>query len=265
MRFLALTLALILIASPARAGETLSYFDGDVELEGYFAPAQCGEKPAPLVLVVHQWKGLGEYEKSRADMLAAQCYNAFAVDMYGKGIRPQSPEDAGKEATKYKSNPKLARGRLAAGLDFARTLDGVDGERIASIGYCFGGTMSLELARSGADIDGVVSFHGGLSTPAPATEPGVIKAAVQVHHGAADPMVPPEEVNAFMAEMNAANADWELTHYAHAVHSFTEKAAGDDPSKGVAYNEKADLRSWAAASDFLAEIFTRPGAQTPTP
>lgn len=239
----------------ARAGESVLYHDGGTELEGYWAKAECGAGNAPTVLVIHQWKGLTDNEKTRANMLAKQCYNAFAVDMYGKGIRPANNEDAGKEATIYKNDPTLARRRISAALDFARKQPGVDTAKIAAIGYCFGGTMALELARSGADVKGVISFHGGLGTPAPLTEPGVIKASVQVHHGAADPMVPPAEVKAFEDEMNTANADWSLTSYAHAVHSFTQKESGDDPSKGVAYNEKADTRSWSAASAFLKEVF----------
>lgn len=252
---LAATAFFLCPAMAAQAGEPVLYHDGDTELEGYWAKAECGAANAPTVLVIHQWKGLTDNEKMRADMLAKQCYNAFAVDMYGKGIRPTNNEDAGKLATIYKSDSALARRRITAALDFARKQPGVDTAKVAAIGYCFGGTMALELARSGADIKGVVSFHGGLGTPAPLTEPGVIKASVQVHHGAADPMVLPAEVKAFENEMNTANADWALTSYAHAVHSFTQKESGDDPSKGVAYNEKADIRSWAAASAFLKEMF----------
>jgi dienelactone hydrolase len=249
-----LAAAFILTPFAALAGETVEYKDGDTVLEGYWAPAK-DEKNAPVVLVIHQWHGLGAYEKGRADMLADMGYNALAVDMYGKGIRPVSNEDSGKEATKYKSDSALARKRITAALDYAKSRPGVDASRIAAMGYCFGGTMALELARSGADIDGAISFHGALATPTPVKEPGIIKAAVQVHHGAADPMVPPEEVRGFLDEMNAADADWMVTKYAHAVHSFTEKEAGNDPSKGVAYNEKADKRSWSATEDFLEEIF----------
>lgn len=248
--------ALTFIPLSAYAGETVSYKDGNVELEGYWSASTCKtSEPAPVVLVIHQWKGLGAYEKRRSDMLADLCYNAFAVDMYGKGIRPANTNDAGKEATKYKTNSPLARQRINAALDYAKTRAGVDSSKIAAIGYCFGGTMALELARSGADIDGVVSFHGGLSTPQPLTKPDIIKASVQINHGADDPLVSAEEVNNFIKEMNTAKADWSLTSYAHAVHSFTEKEAGNDPSKGVAYNEKADIRSWANATAFLKEIF----------
>ena len=132
-------------------------------------------------------------------------------------------------------------------------------KKLAAIGYCFGGTMVLELARSGADLAGVVSFHGGLSTDNPVKEPGIIDASVQVHHGADDPHVPREELDAFITEMDHAGADWVLTQYADAVHAFTQKSAGDDPAKGAAYNAKADKRSWAAMLDFLDGVFAPAG------
>lgn len=255
--FCTLFIASILSFSHARAGETVIYKDGDTELEGYWAPNACkvDNVPGPVVLIVHQWKGLGDYEKSRADMLANKCYNAFAVDVYGKGIRPVTNELAGQEATKYKNNPTLARRRMTVALQYAKSRAGVDPEKIAVMGYCFGGTMALELARSGANIKGAVSFHGGLGTKAPVTKPGIIKAALQIHHGAADPLVPPEEVTGFINEMNSAHADWMFSRYAGAVHSFTDKSAGNDPSDGVAYNAKADRRSWEGLLDFLPEIF----------
>ena len=245
--------ALVIAPAPARAGETVIYRDGDATLEGYWAAAQCGEGPAPVVMVVHQWMGPGDYEKARADMLAKECYNAFVVDMYGQGVRPGNKTEAGAQAALYKNNPALARGRLGAALDYARRRADADPSRVAVIGYCFGGTMALELARGGAAIDGVISFHGGLSSKAPVTGPGTVKAAIQIHHGAADPHVPPAEVEAFMNEMDAARADWVFTSYAGAVHAFTEKGAGNDPASGAAYDEKADRRSWAAARAFLAE------------
>lgn len=258
LKFILTLAALTVFANPAIAGETLTYADDDTTLEGYLARAD--DDNAPLVLIVHQWKGLGAYEKQRADMLAAAGYNAFAIDMYGKGIRPASTEEAAAESATYKNDPALARKRLNAALDYARTLTGVDDSRIAIIGYCFGGTMALELARSGADINAAISFHGGLATKAAPSAPGSIKAAIEIHHGADDPYVPAAEVTAFITEMNTAKADWVMAQYAGAVHSFTEKAAGDDPSKGAAYNEKADTRSWSAALDFLGETL-KPGAK----
>ena len=258
MRFLATALFVSLIsAAPAdvSAGEIKTYQHGDTVLEGYWVPASC-ETPKGTVLVTHQWMGLGDYEKGRADMLAEDCYNAFAVDVYGQGIRPANRQEAAAASSKYKSNPDLARDRMNAAVEYVKTLPGVDADYLAAIGYCFGGTMVLELARSGADLDGVVSFHGGLKTSAPATEDGSIKSAIQVHHGDADPYVPKEEVAVFKEEMRKSNSDWHFIGYADAVHAFTEKEAGNDPSKGAAYNKKADIRSWAYTHDFLEEIFS---------
>jgi dienelactone hydrolase len=205
----------------------------------------------PSVLVVHQWKGLGDYEKKRAEMLAKLGYNVFAVDIYGKGIRPDNPKDAAAEAGKYKSDRDLLRRRITAGLEQLKKLPPTDPKRIAAIGYCFGGTTALELARSGADIAGVVSFHGAVGPVAPAKQ---IKARILACHGADDPFVPPEEVKAFEDEMRKAGADWQLVAYGNSVHSFTDWGAGNDNSKGAAYNEKADKRSWQAMKDFFAEI-----------
>ena len=256
MKFLRLALAsfIMFAATPALAGETVTYMDGDVKLEGYLARAQSdlSGRPSPLVLIIHQWKGLTAYERMRADMLAKLGYNALAIDMYGQGVRPASDTDSGTEAGKYKNNPALARKRIQAALDYAHTLKTVDTTRIGVIGYCFGGGMALEAARMGAnDVKAVVSFHGDLSSKAPVTKTGVIKAAVQVNHGAEDPHVTPAQVATFEQEMRSAGADWMFTQYSGAVHAFTQKDAGNDPSKGAAYNEKADLRSWNSATDFL--------------
>lgn len=248
------------LCAPAHAGQDITYYDGDTTLEGYWAPSVCPQtkddpENTPVIMIIHQWKGLGDYEKIRADMLADQCYNAFAIDMYGKGVRPKTREDAAKQAGIYKNDPALARHRAQIALDYVRQHH--KDAPVAVMGYCFGGTMALELARSGADLAGVVSFHGGLATKAPVTEKGIIKAPIEIHHGAADPHVTQQEVTDFMAEMDQAGADWQLTQYAGAVHAFTEKEAGNDPSTGAAYNEKADKRSWAATLNFLKEIFGR--------
>ncbi len=263
MRVLLALILLCLVISPVRAiaatGHDVSYRDGNAELQGYWVEArglpERDHKPAPVVLIVHQWMGLTDYEKGRAEQLADLGYNAFAVDIYGKGVRPANTDEAGKTAGIYKNDPALARRRVTAALDFARTQTGVDPKKVAVIGYCFGGAMALELARSGADILGAVTFHGDLSTKAPVTKPGVIKARIAVHHGADDPHVTQEAVDDFIKEMKAANADWTLTEYAHAVHAFTQKNAGNDPSKGVAYNAEADRHSWDALVAFLKEIF----------
>lgn len=257
MRIFMILAALFILPTTAKAqnlGEAITYNHGDTTLEGYWVNSQCeNETPDPLVLIVHQWKGISDHERGRADMLSKECYNAFVIDMYGQGIRPEDSNAAGAESSKYKNDPELARSRMQNALAFG--LDKSGATQSAIMGYCFGGTMALELARSGANIEGAISFHGGLSSKAPATEDGAIKASVLVHHGDADPHVKAEEVNAFLKEMRDVNADWYFTRYADAVHAFTQKSAGDDPSTGAAYNEKADQRSWQATLDFLDEIF----------
>jgi dienelactone hydrolase len=206
------------------------------------------------VLVVHQWKGLGDYEKKRSEMLAKLGYNVFAVDIYGRGIRPNNPTDAGALAGKYKADRGLLRARAQAGLEVLIKHSLTDVRRVAAIGYCFGGTTALELARSGAEVAGVVSFHGALGTPNP-SDARNIKGKVLALHGADDPFVPAAEVAAFEDEMRQAKVDWQLVGYGNAVHSFTDWGAGNDNAKGAAYNEKADRRSWEAMKNFFAEIF----------
>jgi dienelactone hydrolase len=234
--------------------KTIEYKQGDAVLEGYLAFDDVFTGNRPGVLVVHEWKGLGNYAKSRAEQLAKMGYVAFAVDIYGKGIRPTTNEEAAAEAGKFYKDVPLMRARVNAGLQILRSQPNVDTAKLAAIGYCFGGKTVLELARSGASIAGVVSFHGTLATPNPEDAKN-IKCKVLVCHGGIDPNVPPDEVKAFEDEMAAANVDWQLIAYGGAVHSFTNPESGNDPSKGVAYNEKADKRSWQAMQSFFAEIF----------
>jgi dienelactone hydrolase len=235
--------------------KSVTYKQGDAELEGFqvYDDAVTGKRPA--VLVIHQWTGLSEYEKRRSRMLAEMGYNVFAADIYGKGIRPQPPE-AGKFAGKYKNDRTLYRARLVAALDILKADEHTNPSKISAIGYCFGGTGVLELARAGTEIAGVVSFHGGLDAAAgmEATA-GKIPAKVLVLHGAVDPYVPADQVMAFGKEMSESKADWQFVAYGGAVHSFTHAEAGDDPSKGAAYDAAADRRSWAAMQTFFAEIF----------
>ena len=236
--------------------ETVEYKEGDTTLEGFVAYDDTIVTKRPVVLIVHQWKGLSDYEKKRAEMLAKLGYVAFAVDIYGKGVRPKEVSEASKMAGKFKNDRELLRKRVRAGLDQARKHQRADPSNVAAIGYCFGGTTVLELARSGADVDGVVSFHGGLSTPNP-NDAENIKAKVLVLHGADDPHVPSDEVLAFANEMAEADVDWQLHAYGNAVHSFTDWNAGNDNSKGSAYNEKADKRSWEEMKIFFQELFPR--------
>jgi len=237
--------------------KTVECKQGDTVLEGLSVYDDAFQSKRPAVLVVHQWTGLGNYEKKRAGMLAQMGYNVFAVDIYGKGVRPINPKDAGAEAGKYKNDRALLRARVRAGLEVLAKHELTDPKRIAAIGYCFGGTTVLELARSGADLAGVVSFHGGLGSPTPGDAKN-IKAKVLALHGAADPHVPAPEVAAFEDEMRQGGVDWQLVAYGGAVHSFTDWGAGSDNAKGAAYNEPADRRSWEAMKQFFAELFNKP-------
>jgi len=233
---------------------TVAYKQGDATLEGFVVWDDAIQGARPGVLVVHQWMGLTDYEKHRAEMLAQLGYVAFCADIYGKGVRPKNTAEAGAQAGKYKSDRQLLRARVNAGLDALRQQPLVDPKRIAAIGYCFGGTTVLELARSGADIAGVVSFHGGLDAPDP-NDGKNIKCKVLICHGADDPFSSPQDIAALEDEMRKGGVDWQLIKYGGAVHSFTQPMAGNDNSKGAAYNEKADKRSWAAMKEFFAEIF----------
>lgn len=234
--------------------ETIEYKQGDTVLEGYVVYDDAVEGKRPGIIVVHDWMGFGEYGNWRADELAKLGYVALAVDIYGKGVRPKDTKEASEQAGKYKGDRALLRERVLAGLNELKKNPMVDADKTAAIGYCFGGTTVLELARSGADVSGVVSFHGGLSTPTPEDAKN-IKAKVLVLHGADDPYVPADEVAAFQKEMRDAGADWQMVYYSGAVHSFTHKNAGNDNSKGAAYNEKADKRSWEDMKQFFGEIF----------
>ncbi len=247
------SLALSLMTHAAVKTEVVTYQEGNTTLEGYVAYDDAVTGPRPGIVVVHQWMGLGDYEKKRAQMLAELGYVAFCADIYGKGVRASNPSDAGKLAGQYKGDRALLRKRVEAALAKLRTLPQVNGKKVAAIGYCFGGTTVLELARSGADVAGVVSFHGGLSTPTPEDAKN-IKARVLALHGADDPFVPATEVDGFEKEMRDAAVDWQLVSYGGAVHSFTDwNATG--AMKGAQYNASADKRSWEHMKSFFAEIF----------
>jgi dienelactone hydrolase len=236
--------------------ETVEYKEGDTALEGFLAYDDAAAGPRPGVLVIHDWMGVGPNSKRRAEELAGLGYVALAADIYGKDVRPKSRDEAAAAAGKYRSDRALLRRRAAAGLEALRARKEVDPKRVAAIGYCFGGGAALELARSGADLGAVVSFHGNLDTPN-AEDARNIKAKVLVCHGADDPFVKPEQVAAFEAEMRNAHVDWQLVSYGGAVHGFTHKDAGDDPSKGMAYNAAADRRSWAAMRELFDEAFAK--------
>jgi dienelactone hydrolase len=251
------TLLALLTAATARAAvktKEISYRDGGKELLGFLAydDARTGKRPG--VLIVHEWTGHNPYVRARAKQLAKLGYVAFALDMYGKGVLAKSPQEAARMAAPFKKDRKMMRARATAGLNVLREQPHVETRRLAAIGYCFGGTTVLELARGSADLAGVVSFHGDLSNPN-LEDAKAIKAKVLALHGADDPFVPPEQVAAFEAEMRKAGADWQLVKYGDAVHSFTNPGAGDDKKRGAAYNGRADRRSFRAMLDFFDEIF----------
>lgn len=235
--------------------QVIEYKDGNAVLEGYSVYDDAFDRKRPAVMVVHAWKGLGDYERTRADELAKLGYVAFAVDIYGKGIRPVTNEEASAQAAIYRGNRAFMRKRALAGLEELKKNELVDVENIAAIGYCFGGGVVLELARSGAEIKGVVSFHGNLDTPDP-EDAKEIKAKVLVLHGEDDSFVSTEQIESFKQEMDTAKVDWRMVSYPNAVHSFTDPDSGDDPSKGVAYNRTADLLSWDEMKTFFDQIFS---------
>lgn len=262
MKIYALLFAIVLISfiqnfsEAAVKTKTVEYNDGNTVLEGYLAYDDAIEGKRPAVLIVHEWTGIGNYIKQRAEQIAGLGYAAFAIDIYGKGIRPADSNEAAKQAGIYRSDRQLMRSRTLAGLEEAKKFPFVDQKRIAAIGYCFGGGVVLEMARSGADLKGVVSFHGNLDTPNPQDAKN-IKAKVLVLHGADDPYVKQETVLAFWKEMQDAKADWQMIIYSNAVHGFTNPEHGSDPSRGAAYNKGADICSWQAMKDFFNEIFAK--------
>ena len=234
--------------------EVVAYQDGETVLEGFVAYDDAKTGPRPGVLVIHDWTGLQDYTKRRATMLAELGYIAFAADIYGKGVRPVEPEHCAVQAGTYKNDLPLLRRRVTLGFDQLLKRKEVDAQKTAAIGYCFGGTTVLELARSGAPVKGVVSFHGGLGTTLPAVD-GAVKAKVLICHGADDPYVKPAEQAAFKDEVAKAKIDLQFISYPDAVHSFTKPEAGRDKSKGNAYNEAADKKSWEDMKAFFAGIF----------
>ncbi len=248
--------ASILTAGSKFVSKDVEYKDGDTVLEGYvvYDPVRAGK--APGVIIVHEWNGLGHYVKGRAMQLAELGYQVFCADIYGKGIRPATMEESGKEAGKYRADRPLMRSRVNAALAEFRKMNIADNSRIAAMGYCFGGGVALELARSGADILGTVTFHGNLDTPVLA-KPGDIKAKVLVLHGAEDPYTSWDKIKIFQDEMRGADVDWQMNFYSKAVHGFTNPDNGSNTTTGLAYNKEADMRSWEAMKSFFKEIFEK--------
>ena len=223
--------------------KSITYTHNGVELQGHYAYDDAIEGARPGVLVIHQWWGLGEYEKRRSRQLAELGYAAFALDMYGKGKFTQSPKQAGEWAGAFYEDRELGRSRAAAGLAILRKQAESDSDKLAAIGYCFGGSMAIELAFSGAAIDGVVSFHGNPQKPAEGDAQRT-QAELLICHGAEDPLAPLQDVVAFTESLNGSDVNWTLAVYSNAVHSFTEEAADKHGIDGVSYDPRAEDRSW---------------------
>lgn len=245
--------AILLIAFNVNAqSKAVEYKDGKQILSGISVKPTKSLKNNPGVLILPAWMGITDHEKESANKLAALGYNTFVADIYGVDQRPNGPKEAGPKAGYFKKNIKEYHTRILLALD-QLIKQGANPDEIVVIGYCFGGTGAVEAARTNMNVKGIVSFHGGLGKDASRANVQ-INPKVLVLHGADDPYVPKEEVDAFQTEMRNSGADWQMVYYANAVHAFTEKGAGNDNSKGAAYNEKADRRSWQAMLDFLKEV-----------
>jgi dienelactone hydrolase len=249
-----LTLIMFTEAQAKLVTQTVTYKQDGAECQGFLAYDGAMRGKRPGVLVVHEWWGINDYAKKRAEQLAGLGYVAFAADMYGQGLTTTDPKEAAKQAGALRGNPTLFRARAQAALKVLADNPRVDPKRLAAIGYCFGGTTVLELAYAGADLAGVVSFHGGLTRPS-SEEAKSIKARILVLHGADDPHVSAPDIAAFQEAMRQGGVDWQMVFYGGAVHTFTNPAAGSNKASGVAYDERAARRSWRAMQDFFTEIF----------
>ena len=245
------SLAISASVQAAVTSQTIDYSSNGQSFEGLLVSPDGPAQKRPLVLLVHNWMGITAETQKQAARFAELGYVVFAADVYGKGIRPQNAKEAGVQATIYKSDRTLFRQRLNLALETALQQPGVNTGKVAVIGYCFGGTGALELARSGAELQASISFHGGLDSQNPADGKN-ITGQVLALHGADDPYESAEDLAAFQAEMQANNVSYQLIQYPGAVHSFTDVGAGTDNSKGAAYNAAADQQSFIEATKLLA-------------
>lgn len=235
----------------------IDYSDGSTTMKGFLAYDNSNKDKRPGVIVVHEWWGHNDYARMRAKMLAKLGYVAFALDMYGEGKTANHPKDAGKFAGEVRQNMPVAEQRFLAAIKILKDQEMTDKNKIAAIGYCFGGGIVLEMARRGVELAGVVSFHGSLGTSSPAQK-GVVKARILVLNGAADPFTKPETIAAFKQEMKQAAVDYKFINYPDAKHAFTNKDAdkfGKQFGIPLAYNAKADKQSWKEMQKFLHKIF----------
>jgi dienelactone hydrolase len=235
--------------------EDIAYRDGDVSLLGFLAYNETAKDKRPGLLVFHEGLGLGEFAMERARMLAQLGYVALAADMFGDRRQARSLDEARELVGALRNEPAKLRGRARAALATLAALPPVDATRLAAIGFCFGGSVVLELARDGAALKAIVSFHGVLATKAPAAA-GTVKASVLVCTGADDPLAPPDQITAFGQEMRAAQVrDWQVITYGNTLHGFTNPAADGSIMRSALYNAQSDRRSWAAMQDLFDDVF----------
>jgi dienelactone hydrolase len=250
---LTLTAALTGPAAAAVKTEEVTYEYDGTKFKGMLAYDDSAAGKRPGVLVVHEWWGLNEYEKKRAEQLAGMGYVAFACDMYGEGKVVQHPTDANKMASEVRKNIDTWRGRAQAALKVLTQHEKVDASKLAAIGYCFGGSTALQLAYGGADLDAVATFHANLPTPTP-EQAKAIKAKVLVCHGADDEFIKPDAIAAFKKALDAAKVDYQFESYPGAVHSFTVPDADKHKIKGMGYQAEADKKSWAAMTALFDKV-----------
>ena len=234
---------------------TIEYTHGDTLLEGFIAWDDAHHGPRPAVAIAHAWGGRGEFEQAKAIKLAELGYVGFALDMYGKGVLGSGPEENAELMAPFMEDRELLQERMKLAIEVLRGQEEVDADAVAAMGFCFGGLCVLDLARTGSDIRGVVSFHGMFNPPGN-TAGTPITAKVLCLHGYDDPMAEPQSVLDLAAELSAAGADWQVHAYGDTVHAFTNPAM-NDKAAGVAYDARADRRSWAALQDFLGEVLAR--------
>ena len=252
------SLAVLLVCQTAAQAElkteTVTYKVGDQIFKGHLAYDDAVKGKRPGILVVHEWWGLNDYARKRADQLAGMGYVAFAVDMYGDGKTTEHPKEAGEMAGVVRKNQKEWMARAQAGLKVLRDNSHVDGTKLASIGYCFGGSTSLMLAHTSADVKAAVSFHGALPAP-DTTLDKAITAKILICHGAADSFIPEETIQKVRAAYAQLGVDYQMIYYSGAQHSFTVPGADQKGMKGIRYDAAADRRSWAAMTALFGEVF----------
>jgi dienelactone hydrolase len=261
----AASLAVTLAVAPALAGaevqtKEVTYKQGDTELQGFFAWDSQAKGRRPGVLVVHEWWGHNQHARNQAIRLAKAGYVGFALDMFGKGKVTTHPQEAQAFAAEAMKDPQATKARFLAALDVLKKDPHVDPAKIAAIGYCFGGGVALAMARQGVELGAVATFHGALATQQPAA-PGAVKPRLLILTGADDPMIGPDQVEAFKKEMTAAGAKFEVVSEPHAKHSFTNPDADKVGMAALGYNAEADKDSWERAMKFFGEVFgTKPAA-----